>query len=69
MCKFCETGLSLIGEWSGAEKGTRFAKYLWVESSKIGLEVHHETGNSFLDYIEINYCPNCGKKLIKGECE
>ena len=61
-CEYCMDEINLIGEWT---KGGEFAKYMWIENNRIGLEVHHELGDSFLNYVKINYCPMCGRALSK----
>ena len=66
MCKYCENEEPLRGEEYDANIYTIKNKILNVD---IDLAYYDILGNHIVDYVEaqdyinINYCPHCGKKL------
>lgn len=66
MCEYCEKDSELYSDYCNSHsvllKMTKFPE----NKTKIGIDLCCNCeGTSFLQYIDINYCPICGRKLGK----
>lgn len=58
MCKFCEN------IYTSDYKNPDYKDYIYKRED--GVFIHFTTGDSFMDFdYKINYCPICGRKLVK----
>ena len=69
MCEYCNKDSELYKDECNSHSVLLTIEKFPNNKTKLGIDLYCESEETvFLDYIDINYCPMCGRKLNRNIC-